>query len=52
MISVHEDLGLSGGTPLEKRPGLLAAPDALRQQAAGILLVAKRDRLARDVMIA
>lgn len=52
LVAVHEDLGLSGGTELEKRPGLLAALDALGVHGAGVLLVAKRDRLARDVLIA
>jgi DNA invertase Pin-like site-specific DNA recombinase len=49
---VHEDLGVSGGAELEKRPGLMAALDSLRQHHAGVLLIAKRDRLARDVMVA
>lgn len=51
LVSVYEDLGVSGGAALEKRPGLLCAIDALAAQRAGILLVAKRDRLARDVMV-
>ncbi len=33
-------------------PGLLAALEALREHHATVLLVAKRDRLARDVMVA
>src|SRR5438067_4053500 len=52
LLQVHEDLGLSGGLPLDKRPGLLAALDSLRPLCAGVLLVAKRDRLARDVWVA
>jgi len=48
----YEDLGVSGGAQLEKRPGLLAALDALAEHGAGVLLVAKRDRLARDVVLA
>lgn len=47
-----EDHGVSGGASLEKRPGLLASLDALKAHRAGILLVAKRDRLARDPIIA
>lgn len=50
LTAVHQDLGVSGATPLEKRPALLAALDDLRARAAGVLLVAKRDRLARDVV--
>ena len=52
VVAWHEDLGLSGGTPLEERPGLLAAIDAVRANGAGVLIVAKRDRLARDVLTA
>ena len=52
LIAVHEDLGVSGGAELDRRPGLLRALDALVEHGAGVLLVGKRDRLARDVMIA
>ena len=52
LVSVHEDIGVSGGSPLEDRAGLMAAMDALVETGAGVLLVLKRDRLARDVMIA
>jgi DNA invertase Pin-like site-specific DNA recombinase len=49
---VFEDLGVSGGTPAEKRPGLLGALAALRENNAGLLVAAKRDRIARDTVIA
>jgi len=52
LVSIHEDIGVSGGLELDKRPALLAALDALRPARASVLLVAKRDRLARDVMVA
>lgn len=52
LVAVHEDAGVSGAAPLDKRPGLLAALDALKGHGAGVLLVAKRDRLARDVFVA
>jgi DNA invertase Pin-like site-specific DNA recombinase len=42
------DAGLSGGLPLEQRPGLLAALGSLRR--GDVLIVAKRDRLGRDVL--
>lgn len=42
------DAGLSGGLPIEQRPALLAALDACRRGDA--LIVAKRDRLGRDVL--
>ena len=46
IVAVYEDIGISGGAGLDKRPGLLAAIDGLREQGAGVLLVARRDRLA------
>jgi DNA invertase Pin-like site-specific DNA recombinase len=48
----HVDPGVSGSAPLEDRPGLLGALAALREHRAGVLLVARRDRLARDVVVA
>lgn len=50
LVAVCEDLGVSGGAPLDQCPGLLEALRELESQGAGVLLVAKRDRLARDVM--
>ncbi len=41
---------VSGGAPLEQRPQLLEALDALRELPGGSFLVARRDRLARDVV--
>ena len=52
LAQVHTDHGVSGATPLDRRPGLLAALDDLRTAGAGVLVVAKRDRLARDVVVA
>jgi DNA invertase Pin-like site-specific DNA recombinase len=52
LVTVCEDLGVSGGAPLDRRPGMVAALDALAELGAGAVLVAaKRDRLARDVML-
>jgi site-specific DNA recombinase len=46
--AVYEDIGVSGGADIDKRPGLMAALDALEH---GMVLVAvKRDRIARDTM--
>jgi len=50
LVAVHADLGVSGAAPLDKRPGMVSALAALAEFGAGVLLVAKRDRLARDVM--
>lgn len=52
VVGWHVDQGVSGAAPLEKRAGLMAAVDALAQHGAGVLVVAKRDRLARDVVLA
>ena len=48
----YEDKGVSGAAAIDKRPGLLAALDALPQHRAGLLVVANRSRLARDVVAA
>src|SRR5579864_6724647 len=46
------DQGVSGAAPLETRPALVTALAELRAQKAGVLVVAKRDRLARSVEVA
>lgn len=48
LLEIHVDQGVSGAAELDKRPGLVAALAALKTHGAGVLLVAKRDRLARD----
>lgn len=48
----HTDQGVSGGSPIEDRPALLAALRDIEDQRAAHLVVAKWDRVARDVMIA
>lgn len=52
LVVVCSDLGVSGSAKLDRRPGLVEALAALAEHGAGVLLVAKRDRLARDVMLA
>lgn len=52
LVAVHEDRGVSGAAPLDRRPGLLAALESLEIHDAAFLVAAKRDRLARDVVIA
>ena len=52
LVAVFSDIGVSGGAALDKRPALLAALSALEEHGAAVLLTAKRDRLARDVMSA
>ncbi len=52
IVAWNEDRGIGGGSDVEDRPGLVAALAHLREHRAGVLVVAKRDRLARDVAIA
>lgn len=51
LVAVYQE-AVSGGAAIDDRIQLLAAIDALKEHGAGILLVAKRDRLARDTMLA
>ena len=51
VVAWHEDR-LSGATPAEKREGFLSALADLKLLGAGVLVAAKRDRLARDVVVA
>lgn len=48
LADTFTDAGLSGALELEDRPGLFAAVNALKR--GDVLLVAKRDRLGRDVV--
>jgi DNA invertase Pin-like site-specific DNA recombinase len=52
LVAVLEDVGVSGAATLEQRPAMLAAVEALGTHGAGLLVVAKRDRLARDLVVA
>lgn len=52
VVAWHADQGVSGSSDLDDRPGLVAALAELRVLEAGVLVVAKRDRLARDVYVA
>ncbi len=52
VVSWHVDAGVSGAADLADRPALAAALGALRALGAGLLVVAQRDRLARDVYLA
>lgn len=47
-----EDFGVSGGTELPQRPGLLEALAKVRELGAGHLVSHKADRIARDVYTA
>jgi DNA invertase Pin-like site-specific DNA recombinase len=52
VIAWHSDIGVSGAAPFEARPALQSAVADLVTHGAGVLVVAKRDRLARDTMTA
>lgn len=52
IVSVCRDINVSGAAELADRPGLLEALAELEARGAGVLVVAKRDRLARSVLIA
>jgi DNA invertase Pin-like site-specific DNA recombinase len=52
VVAVFTDEGVSGGAELERRPALQDALDAMAEHGASILVAAKRDRLARDTMLA
>lgn len=52
VVATFDDQGVSGGSAIERRPGLLGALAALREHGAGLLVAAKRDRIARDTVIA
>ena len=52
VIAWHVDTGVSGGSELADRPALVAALAELRAARAGVLAVAKRDRIARDLYVA
>lgn len=57
IVAWFEDIDTCGQagsleTPLADRPGMMAALDAISDLGAGLLVVQKRDRMARDVMLA
>ena len=50
MVAWREEAGVSAGAELADRPALLAALEDLVTYGVAILVVAKRDRFARDVL--
>lgn len=50
LIRIERDMNVSGGKAQEERDGLQRALQGMKEEKAGILLVAKRDRLARDAL--
>src|SRR5580658_6335135 len=51
LASWHVDAGVCSVTAIDERPALVAALASLREHGAGVLVVAKRDRIARDVVL-
>ena len=51
VVAWHVDQGVCSVTPIDARPALCGALAALREHGAGVLVVAKRDRIARDVVL-
>ena len=52
VVAWQTDQGVSGAAVLEDRPGFLRALEDLRTHRAGVLMVARRDRLARSLEVA
>ncbi len=52
VVAWHTDAGVSGAAGLDERPGLTSVFADLATHRDGVLVVARRDRLARDVVIA
>ena len=52
MIAWHEDRGVSGGSDIGQRPELIGALASAKEHRAGVVVVARRDRLARDTLVA
>ena len=51
LVDVFEELDVSGGAPLEKRPGLLRAVQMVEAGEAEVVMVAFFDRLVRSLSV-
>jgi DNA invertase Pin-like site-specific DNA recombinase len=51
LLDTFEELDVSGGAPLEKRPGLRRAVDLVEAGDADVVVVAFLDRLVRSVSV-
>lgn len=51
LVDVFEELDVSGGAPLERRPGLLRAVEMVETGQAEVVVVAFLDRLVRSVSV-
>lgn len=51
LVETHEELDVSGGTPLADRPGLSVAVEAVEEGRADVVMVAYFDRLVRSLRV-
>jgi site-specific DNA recombinase len=51
LTAVHQELDVSGGTPLERRRGLREAVEAVESGAAAVVVAAYFDRLVRSLRV-
>lgn len=51
LVAVHEEIDVSGGTPLDRREGLTAALGAVESGRADVIVVAYFDRLVRSLIV-
>ena len=51
IVAWHCDEGISGGADIASRPGLQSAIRTVKSIKGSMLIVAKRDRVARDVLV-
>ena len=52
LVKTEVDRGVSGACPVKDRPGLMAALAGLGENGAGVFLALRRDRIARDTLVA
>jgi site-specific DNA recombinase len=51
LVAVHDELDVSAGKPLSKRPGLRRAVEAVEVERADVVIVAYFDRLLRNLEV-
>jgi site-specific DNA recombinase len=51
LVALHEEIDVSGGTPLEQRDGLRAAVEAVEAGEVEVVVVAYFDRLVRSLRV-
>ena len=50
VVGIYEDLGVSGSTPLEERPGMTKTLNHLDNERCDFVVVATHDRVSRDML--